>query len=178
MAEKTTIARPYARAVFELARDKGKLTQWSEALAFAALVVRDPNMAALIASPRIAKDQAAGMLIDVVGERLDADMRNLVWVLAENRRLALLPEIAALYEQHRAEAEGTVEVHLTSATPVSEAQRARIADALKAKLRRAVNLQCDTDESLLGGAIIRAGDLVIDGSVRGKLSRLAAALGR
>ncbi len=176
MAELTTVARPYAQAVFERAQETGRLADWSDELHFAAAVAADPQMADIIESTRLTKAELAELFIGVCAERLSDDARNLVRLLAENRRLVLLPEIAAVYEVLRAAAERTVEAEMVSAYPLDDAQRGRIAEALKARLGRNVTLSATVDESLIGGAIIRAGDLVIDGSVRGKLGRLASAL--
>lgn len=178
MAEKTTIARPYAKAAFEFAFQTKKLREWSNALAFVALVAEDPRMAALIRSPRITRERTAELFIELGGERLNAEVRNFIQTLAENRRLDLLPEITVLFEQYRAEAERAVEVRLISAAPVSDEQKRKFAASLKERLKRNVELKVETDPSLLGGAVIRAGDMVIDGSVRGRLSQLAAVLGR
>lgn len=176
MAEQTTVARPYAQAVFDLARKDENLKGWSQMLAFAAAVASDPNMVKIIASPKLDAGQAAELFLDVCGEHLDDQGRNLIKVLAENRRLAVLPEIYALYEELRAEAESIIEAELISAAPVKDAHREKVAEALEKRLGRKVNLTCTEDESLLGGAVIRAGDLVIDGSVKGKLARLATTL--
>ncbi len=176
MAELTTVARPYAQAVFERAQATGRLADWSNELQFAAAVGADPQMANMIESTRLTKVELADLFIAVGAERLSEEARNLLRLLAENRRLVLLPEIAAVYEVLRAEAESTVEAEMVSAYPLDDAQRARIAEALKTRLGRNVTLSATVDESLIGGAIIRAGDLVIDGSVRGKLGRLASAL--
>ena len=176
MAEITTVARPYAQAVFKRAQETGRLADWSSELQFAAAVALDPRMTDIIESNRLTKAELAELFIGVCAERLSDEGRNLVRLLAENRRLALLPEIAAVYEVLRAEAESTVEAQMVSAYPLDDAQRDRIAEALKARLGRKVTLSATVDESLIGGAIIRAGDLVIDGSVRGKLGRLASAL--
>jgi F-type H+-transporting ATPase subunit delta len=116
------------------------------------------------------------VFLDVCGEHIDDQARNLVRVLAENRRLDVLPAIAALYERLRAEAEGAVEAELISAVPVKDAHRDKIAQALGRRLGREVKLTCTEDKSLLGGAVLRAGDLVIDGSVKGKLARLAGTM--
>lgn len=176
MAELITVARPYAQAVFQRAQETGRLAEWSAELQFAAAVAAEPRMADLIESNRLTKAQLSERFIGVGAEQLSDEGRNLVRLLAENRRLSLLPEIAAVYEILRAEAESTVEAHMVSAQPLDDAQRDRIAQALKARLGRNVTLSATVDESLIGGAIIRAGDLVIDGSVRGKLGRLATAL--
>jgi len=176
MAETITIARPYARAAFELARDAGALPAWSDMLAFAAAAARDPSMAALLDSPRIGAQEMASLFIDVCQEQLSDEGRNFIRLLAANHRMRVLPEIAQLYEALRADAESRLEARLISAFPVSAAQRDAIAASLKARLGRDVILQCETDNTLLGGAIIRAGDLVIDGSVRGRLEKLAGNL--
>jgi F-type H+-transporting ATPase subunit delta len=176
MAEITTIARPYAQAVFELAKAGNDFAGWSDALRLLALIATDPEAARWLASPRVAADQKAALLVDVAGDRLVPAGKNLVKVLARNQRLPALAEIARLYEALRNEAEGVVEAEMISAQPVTEEQQARVAAALKARLGREIHLACRTDASLLGGAVIRAGDLVIDGSARGKLGRLAGAL--
>jgi F-type H+-transporting ATPase subunit delta len=176
MAEITTIARPYAQAVFELAKAEKNFAGWSDAVQLLAIIATDPEAAEWLASPRVAATQKAALLIDVAGERLSPAGKNLVQVLAHNQRLPALAEIARLYEALRNDAEGVVEAVMISAQPATEEQKAKVTAALKARLGREVHLACKIDESLLGGAIIRAGDLVIDGSARGKLGRLAGAL--
>jgi F-type H+-transporting ATPase subunit delta len=176
MAETTTVARPYAQAVFKLAREAGDFRRWSDMLTVAAQVASDPTMLALIESPRAEHTQLARLFADVCGERLDDRARNLLKLLAQNGRLALLPVIAELYEQMRADAEGSVEAELIAAMDVDAAAQDKIAQALKARLNRDVTLTFKVDPALLGGAVIRAGDLVIDGSVRGRLQKLASAL--
>jgi len=176
MAELTTVARPYAQAIFKTASESGRLGEWSGMLQFAAAVAGDESVVDLIEGTRYSKDQLAQLFIDVCGEQLDQKGQNLIRILAENRRLTLLPEIAAVYEVYRAEAESTIDAEVISAYPVSDEQRDSIAEALAARLGRKVKLSTTTDKSLLGGAIIRAGDMVIDGSVRGKLGKLASAM--
>lgn len=177
MAETTTVARPYARAAFEYANaKKGGLKRWSEMLELAASLVSDTSMRIHLASPGYSAEQKAGVILDICGEKLTKAGSNFIRLLAEKNRLPLLPEIASLFEELRAEAEKTLEAEMISALPVDEAQREQIARALSARLQRDVVLNCVVDESLLGGAIIRAGDLVIDGSAQGKLAQLAAAL--
>ncbi len=175
MAERITIARPYAKAVFKLAYSQKRLPQWSEVLGIAASVVADPRVGALLHNPAVSADQLVSLVTDVGGARLDEQARNLIATLAANRRLAYLPEIAARYEQLRADAERTVEVTVTSAVELSAAQRTHYAEALAKRLGREVRLSCHTDPGLLGGAIVRADDLVIDGSVRAGLAQLATA---
>ncbi len=177
MAENATVARPYAQAIFELARDAGVYGQWSETLALLVAVTRDPTMLALIHSPRVKSEELATLIIDVCAERLDDLGRNVVRLLAGNDRLELLPAIAEQYDHLRAEAEGIVDAELITARPASEEQRARVAAALERRFGSSVNLRCTTDESLISGAVIRAGDWVIDGSARARLAKLAGALG-
>jgi F-type H+-transporting ATPase subunit delta len=176
MAEKSTIARPYAQAVFELAAAQKQFGLWSERLQLLAAVAADARMQRVIGHPRIARSKLAALLIDICGDHLDDHARALVGVLVENRRLDMLPEIGALFEQYRAEAEKVVQAEVVSAFPLSKDQEAGIGAALKKRLGREVSLKSSTDETMVGGAVIRAGDLVIDGSVTGHLDRLANAL--
>lgn len=178
MADFNTIARPYAQAAFKLAREKNSLASWSEQLAVLAAVVRDGQMQAILASPRLSPAKQRDLVLDICDAYLDDGGRNFVALLAENRRLIALPDVAAQYEALRSAEEGTLQARLISAKPVEDAVRDAVAEALGKRLSRKVSLQSEVDEALLGGAVIRAGDLVIDGSVRGRLSRLAASLNR
>ncbi|MBI5461232.1 MAG: F0F1 ATP synthase subunit delta [Gammaproteobacteria bacterium] len=180
MAEFTTIARPYAQAAFKLAQQKQALPAWSDMLGLAAVVATDAGLRKLLDNPRITPAQLAELfvevLIDIGGERLSEEGRNLIRLLAERRRLVLLPEIFVLYEQFKNEAEGAIKAQLITAFPATDAQKQTIAAALKHRFGRDVQLEYITDPTLMGGAVVRAGDLVIDGSVRGKLTRLGTAL--
>jgi F-type H+-transporting ATPase subunit delta len=176
MAEILTIARPYAQAAFQFADAHQALREWSEMLEFLAVVAADPEMTGLIENPRLTETQLAELIISIGADRLDENCHNFVRLLAENRRLKLLPEIAALFEIQRREAERTISAELITAFPATEAQQSAVTAALKQRLGREIELICTTDASLIGGAIIRAGDLVIDGSVRGKLERLGNSL--
>jgi F-type H+-transporting ATPase subunit delta len=176
MAETITVARPYAQAVFQLASEQQTLKDWSETLTLLATIADDAGMQELIDNPRITETRLADFFIGVAGEHINEQGANFIRVLTANDRLMLLPEIAALFEIQRREAEGTVQADLVTAFPASEAQQAEIIASLRKRLGREIELSCSTDASLLGGAIIRAGDLVIDGSVRGKLERLGVAL--
>lgn len=173
MAEKATIARPYAKAAFESARQHHALEKWSAVLATASSVVQDERVARLLSSPRVKPEQLSGLIGDIVGQS-DEQTRNFLATLASNRRLALLPEIASMYEALRAEAENTADVQVVSAVELNEAQKQRLATALKKRLQRDVRLHCEVDASLIGGAIVRAGDFVIDGSLKARLDRLSA----
>ncbi len=176
MAERATIARPYAKAAFEYARNAAALAEWSRGLKAATEIVADPRVAALSKNPQWSDADLASLVTDVAGTRLDAGMQNFVRVLAENHRLLLLPEIAAHYEDLRADAENTVDVEVISAVALDSAQQAKLAQALSARLKRQVRMQNSVDAALLGGAVIRAGDLVIDGSLKGRLERLGTEL--
>lgn len=176
MAELSTLARPYARAAFDVARKAKALPKWSEMLHFAALTAGDAQMLPLLDDPRYTRDQVADMFIEVCGRQLDKDARNYIRVLSDNRRLPLLPKIAELFNIYRAEAENTIKVEVISGSEFSAAQQKALAASLKKRFGRAVQLEYTVDENMLGGAIVRAGDEVIDGSVRGQLSKLASAL--
>lgn len=176
MAELSTLARPYAKAAFEYARQNNELSQWAEQLATAAAVVSDAGMKTALNDPSLTAEQQARMLTDVCGDALGTPVRNFIAVLAGNKRLALLPEIHQLYVQYKANQEKTVDVEVISAFDLADATRDRLAEVLGRKLERQVKVRTSTDRNLLGGVLIRAGDLVIDGSVRGRLNKLAAAM--
>jgi len=170
------LARPYARAVFELANSKGELTQWSDQLALLAAVAGSDTMCALLDNPRLTRDDSASLMIRACGDDIGEGAVNLLKMLAENGRLDQLPMIDALFRQFRDEAEGTVKAEVQSALPLSEEQKTAIANALKQRLGRDVQLNCSVNEDLVGGAVIRAGDLVIDGSAVEHLRQLSSAL--
>jgi len=176
MAERATIARPYAKAAFEYARDANDFAAWSQALARTAAIVADPRVAALTKSPQWSVVDVASLVTDVAGASLNAGMQNFVRVLAENHRLLLLPEIAAHYEEFRSAVENTVDVEVVSAVELDAAQSGKLSAALGKRLKRNVRMRTSVDASLLGGAVLRAGDLVIDGSLKGRLERLATEL--
>lgn len=176
MAEKSTVARPYARAIFEVAESSGSFSGWSGFLARAAAVVMDERMAELIASPALDREALASLMIELAGDEAGDEGHNLLRLLAENGRLEYLPEITAEYEVLKDEAENMVDVEVVSAVALSEEEKNEYAAAMRERLGRQVRLDCRVDSSLLGGAIIRAGDLVIDGSVSGSLQQLASAV--
>jgi len=176
MAEAITVARPYAQAAFLFAHAQHTLKDWSEMLSLLAAITADAMMSEVIDSPFLTQSQLADLIIEVAGDHINEQGANFIRVLAANGRLRLLPEIAALYEIKRRDAEGTVQAEMVTAYPASESQQAEIIASLRKRLGREIELSCSTDAGLLGGAIIRAGDLVIDGSVRGKLQRLGTAL--
>jgi F-type H+-transporting ATPase subunit delta len=174
MAELSTLARPYAEAVFRLAREKNALGEWSGRLATLAAIVSDAQMQAVIADPNTSAARAAE-LVASIADTGEAG-KSLLTVLAGNDRLTLLPEIAAQYEVLKAQAEGVLEATIVSALEMSEAQKADVMAALKSKFGRDVAATVEVDPSLIGGAVITVGDQVIDGSVKGRLQKMAAAL--
>ena len=173
MSQALTLARPYARAAFALARDNGTLAPWSQALAFAARVAADPQVASLLGHPKLTDADAATLLAP---DDADDSFGRFLALLADNRRLALLPEIAGLYDELRLEAERVVKARVTSATVLPASELETIKVALRKRFGRDVEIEAAVDESLIGGAVIDAGDVVIDGSLKGKLGRLQSAL--
>jgi F-type H+-transporting ATPase subunit delta len=173
MAELSTLARPYAKAAFEFALSDKDLAGWSARLATAAAVSCTETMQKVLSSPSLTSDQQAQYFIDVCGEELAEKSRNLIKVLAQNKRLSLLPEIRKLYEGFKANREKSVEVDVATAFELDESLQEKLATALSSKLERDVNVQTVVDKGLIGGVIIRAADVVIDGSVRGRLAKLA-----
>ena len=176
MSELTTLARPYAKAAFEFALDKNNLSSWTEMLTFLSVITNDANMLNLLDSPSLTREKAAEAVLSVAEGQLDDKCANFVSLLASNGRLELLPEILALYEQYKAEHDKTVEVELRSAVELTKKQIEDLNARLETKLGRKVNINCQIDPAVMGGMIIRAGDLVIDASIRGKLNDLADSL--
>jgi len=176
-ADAITIARPYAEAVFARAQETGRLAEWGDTLEFLAAVVADPRARAFLVNPAVDQQQRVELMLEVAGERLDDEGRNLVRLLAENGRLVLLPEIARLYQEMRNEQEGQLDVRVSTACALDPELEKALGEALERKLGRKVRLSTEEDPGLIGGVKIRAGDLVIDGSVAGQLARLANELG-
>ncbi|QGU33681.1 F0F1 ATP synthase subunit delta [Thermochromatium tepidum] len=174
--ELTTIARPYAEAAFAHAKESGQVDAWSEALTLLATLTSDPLMAAQIGNPTVPRERIRDLLLALCGDALPAGPANLVRLLAANARLAAIPEIARLFEERRVADQGVRHVLVRSAFEVEEAQRSALAEALARRLGARVDLSFETDTALIGGLEIRAGDLVIDHSVRGKIKQLAHAL--
>jgi F-type H+-transporting ATPase subunit delta len=176
MAEAATIARPYAKAAFMSARDAHALPDWSKALQTSAAVAADPRIADLFTSPKLSSDQIVSMFAGLGGSGIDAHWQNFVRLLSQNKRLEVLPEVAAQFELLRSRYENELDVEVTSAVAMNEEQQSKLIDSLKARFKHDVRMHLSVDATLLGGAVIRAGDLVIDGSIKGRLQRLASEL--
>jgi len=178
MSSITTLARPYAKAAFALARDAQALARWDEMLNVAAAITADATMAELLDSPQLSSARAASMIADMGGEAFDDRFRGFLNVLAGNGRLPLLPEITRLFQRLRAEAEKRLQVRVVSAVPLDEDQSSRLRDALARRFERDIELENEIDGALIGGAVVYAGDEVIDGSLRGRLQQLSSSLAR
>ncbi len=172
----TTLARPYAEAVFAQAQQTRQLDLWSGMLELLATLVVDAQLKKVLVNPGLARTRKADVILDIVGGHLSQEGKNLVRLLAQNTRLALLPEIQALFQHYQAVAQGTITVDLVTAYALEAAEQSQLTDALQCRLGRTVTLRSEVDSELIGGFRIRAGDLVIDGSVTGQLQQLAHAL--
>lgn len=176
MLNRTTLARPYARAVFEVARDAGQMPAWSDKLELASALAASPEIRQFSSDPRVSRDQLLKLLADLGEGRFDDQFNAFIKVLVNYGRLDLLPEIAAQYEHYRREAEARIRVEVSSAMPLSDEEVDGLSQRLQARFGREVDLDIEVDASLIGGAVIRAGDQVIDGSVRGRLEQLGRSL--
>jgi F-type H+-transporting ATPase subunit delta len=176
MSELTTAARPYARAVFEMAKETNTLADWSSSLSFMGAVATNEQVVTLLETPKMAKQAGAEAFIQLCDGKLNEKAKNLVKTLAENNRIKLFPDISLLFEILKDEAEGSIEVMVKTAKKLTKAEEKSIATALKKRLGREVKLKVSVDKALLGGAIIQAGDLVIDGSIQGRLKKMTTAM--
>lgn len=176
MAESITLARPYAKAAFEVALAANELSAWSQALSLLANVAASEQVRLHLLSPALTAAQQAETLINLCGDELSPKVHKLINVLAENKRLTLLGEISELFEALKAAQEKTVDVELSTAFELNQEVVNKITQALKTRLNREIKLLTRVDKNLIGGAVIRAGDTVIDSSVRGKLTKLAEAM--
>ena len=176
MAEAATVARPYAQAAFLAACEAKTLPQWSQALRLAAAMSLVPQVVEIVGDPNIATERIVALFAGLGGVEIDRCWQNFVNLLAENKRLELFGEIAAQYELKRAQYENELDVEVTSAVALDAGQQGKLEDALKRRFSRDVRIHMSVDPALLGGAVIRAGDLVIDGSIQGRLQRLASVL--
>jgi len=178
MAEVSTIARPYAEAVFRLADASGSLGEWSDMLGNLAKIALDPGVAEAMGDPNMASPKVAGMFISILGGRLTGEGENLVRVLAENKRLAVLPEISTQFEALKYAREGIIEAEIVSAFPMDEVQLRELVSQLETKTGKRVKPQVSVDSDLIAGVRVVIGDKVIDGSLRAQLAALEATLKR
>ena len=178
MAEIATLARPYANAAFALAKQRDELPKWSRMLGLLSVATSTDEVQALINTPALSSEVKAYQLVNVAGEELNLGSRRFVQVLAENGRLDLLGEIASQFEALKANAERTLDVEIAAAVELSASQQAAFARALRQRFDQEVQVEVVVDAELIGGAVVRAGDTVIDGSVRGRLARLVDTLQR
>lgn len=175
MSELTTIARPYAKAAFDYAVEAGAVANWHEMLVFAAEVSKNETMTSFL-SGGASVEQAQDLFLKVCDDQLNGNAQNLIKVMAENERLLVLPQVVELFGELKAEYEKEVTVDVTSAVELAADQQNTLSAALEKRLARKVKLNCVVDTSVVSGLIIKAGDMVIDGSVRGKLNRLATTM--
>ena len=178
MAESVTVARPYAEAIFKLARERNALTAWSAQLRLLELVLQDDRVREFVRDPKQTPAAVEQLLLVICGERLDASGRNLVQVLVQNNRLEVIESIRALYEARKAEQEGVVEATIRSAVALDQDQQARLVHQLEVKYQRKVKAKVEVDAELLGGCRITVGDRVIDYTVRAYLDAMAMSLAR
>lgn len=175
MSDLTNIARPYAKAAFDFAVEQNTLPAWLQMLTFAAEIAKNDQVSAYLNANGTAEKQA-GLFIHVCGEQLNEHGHNFIKVMAENHRLLALPEVLTTFAKLKAEHEKEIDVTVVSATELDTAQKDKLAAALTQRLARKVKLNCSVDPTIVSGLLIKAGDMVIDGSIRGKLDRLATAL--
>ena len=180
MSSVTTLARPYAKAAFALAQDKDALARWEQMLVVATAIARNEAVAELLDNPGVSDAEAVKLIADAAAEVLDGELdgpfRGYLSVLAENGRLALLPTITELFADLRAEAEKRLRVRVVSAVELDDDQSGRLREALARRYEREIELENEIDPKVIGGAVIYAGDEVIDGSLRGRLEKLASSL--
>ena len=176
MAEARTIARPYAEAVFRLARAKEALPAWSDMLQFAASIAADQRIRALVGNPKVQPRRLGELLLDICGDKLNDEGRNFITLLAENGRVEILPEVSELFEQLKAQHEGVLGAEIVSAFALSDEQLKELVANLETKFKRKIEAKVSIDPELIGGVKVEIGDEVLDASVRGKLEAMAVAL--
>ncbi|MBM4207010.1 MAG: F0F1 ATP synthase subunit delta [Gammaproteobacteria bacterium] len=176
MSELATLARPYAVAVFKRAKETSSATRWSDTLSFLSAVINNAEIKALVGNPRFSKDKLSQLILDIGKDKADADAVNFIKLLTANNRMGLLPKIAQIFEELKAESEGYIDVSVQTAFPFSKEGEQKFAAALEKTLNKKVHMNVAVDQSLIGGVLVRAGDRVIDGSIRGQLQNLRKAL--
>ena len=176
MASLTTLARPYAKAAFELAEAEQGLAAWDSMLTLAGEIVTEESMAMVLENPDVGRAKVLEIIIDAAGDAFSERFRGFLSVLSSNRRLALLPQVRDMYRQLREEAENRLRVKVVSAVALDDQQAGRMKEALARRFDREIELENEIDTGIVGGAVVYAGDQVIDGSLKGRLGKLANSL--
>lgn len=178
MSDLSTAARPYAKAVYELANENNDTAKWSDTLAFLSVVCEDDQVQARIDDPKISWDKLSELLISICGDKIDDQGANLIKLMAESGRLSLMSEVTGIYEEFVASSKGMIDAKMVSAFEVTDAQKDAVIASLKKRFNKEVRLEVSVDADLIGGAVITAGDLVIDGSVKGRMTKMSTTLAR
>ena len=176
MSDLATLARPYAEAIFKRAKETKATDKWTQMLALVSLVMQDNELIALVKNPKVAQDRIGQLISEICQGQLDDEGANFVKLLVQNDRLLLAPQIASLYEEYKAEDEGYVDVDVSSAFALTKAEEKNLITSLEKTLNKTVRLKAGVDKTLIGGFLARAGDIVIDGSIKGQLQQLAKRL--
>ncbi len=176
MSDLTTLARPYAQAVFKLAKKEKSTEKWSEALTFLSLLMQDAAMLTVVKNPKIPKQRIIQLILDIAEGKFNDKTVNFIKLLVHYDRLLLSPQIAELFEQYKSEDEGYVDVELKSAFALTKAEENSMIDTLEKILQKTVHMNANVDKTLIGGFLARAGDIVIDGSIKGRLQQLSKRL--
>lgn len=176
MSELATLARPYAAAVFKRAKETHATAKWSETLAFMSAVLNDENISVIVDNPKVNKERLSALMLDICQVQINQENENFLKLLVHNNRLSLLPSIAKLFEAFKAEDEGYVEVEVLTAYSLSKEAKQDFTATLEKTLGKKIHMNVTVEKSLIGGVLVRAGDRVIDGSIRGRLQQLAKRL--
>lgn len=176
MSELTTLARPYAVAAFKRAKETKAADKWADALAFLAAVMEDPQIAQAAANPKAKREDFTAAFLGLCEGQLDAETENFVRLLIQNRRLGLVKQIGELFSQFKADDEGYIDVDVATAFALDKNDKSKLGAVLDRFLNKKARLHSTVDKSLIGGVYIRAGDRVIDASVRGQIERMAKRL--
>ncbi len=176
MSELATLARPYAAAVFKRSKETGTTEQWSKSLAFMSAVLKDKEISVVVDNPKVSKERLSALMLDICQGQVDEEGANFLKLLVQNNRLTLAPTISELFEACKAESEGYVDVDVATAYAFSKEEKQRFTSTLEKTLSKKVHMNVTVDKSLIGGVVVRAGDRVIDGSIKGQLQQLAKRL--
>ena len=176
MVDLVTLARPYAEAVFKRAKETNSSQSWSDQMTYLSVVMQDKDLISLVGNPKVERNRIIQLILEVCSDHLDAEGANLVKLLVQNDRLLLAPQIASLFESYKADDEGYVDVDVTSAFELTKTEEKNIEKVLQTKLNKSVRIKVAVDKQLIGGFLARAGDIVIDGSIKGRLQQLAKRL--